>query len=223
MMPLGIRLQISKALHQLNFATKALGRELFRSLQEREQFEHDLQIIRAAQNLAAIGVNFLGHDNSLLYKHEVRFQSNGNRHVIDSARGVEVPWVPKTLIGRHDLWMLELDDAKRKRYADLLQIAWETVQHARRDKGSSFTSDHAEAITRCTNSGNIWVDDACRHEGVITHVSQRGYGFAFDTFLNRRVFCHVRYSNVTLRVGDRVTFVVVRGRKGLQARNIQYA
>lgn len=221
--PAGVALQVSKALAQLEFVAGKYGRTLAAPT-ERRDYIHDFEVILAFGNLSRIGVEFLSK-GTIVAAMWVKFDA-GTGKVIDSARGIEVPFVPRGVIDEHRLLMAERDKGKVSLYRHYLAINWSSAESRPKAEGETFESDHAAAITASTCGGEFFVGQFAVRRGRIYDVSPSGdWAKAWDDQEMDSVFLHQRYAmnGVQFSVNQSVAYIRVSTPRGPQGRNIRAA
>jgi len=221
--PAGVALQVSKALAQLEFVAGNYGRMLLTPA-KRQKYAHDFEVILAFGNLRRIGVEFLSK-GTIVAAMWVKFDPSTGK-VIDSAKGVEAPFIPHGVVDDHRVLMSERDEAKASLYRHYLDSGWSTAENRPMATSERFESDHAAAITAGTCGAEFHVGEFALHRGRIYQVSlRRDWAKAWDIEEMKSVFLHTRYAVNGLEFAkDRVvTYVLVTGKRGLQGRNIRAA
>lgn len=219
--PPGVALQVSKALRQLEFVAGKYGRTLLTPA-NRARYAHDFEVIHAFGNLRRVGVEFLSK-GTVVAAMWVKFDP-ATAKVIDSARGVEPPFIPLGVIDDHRVLMSERNEDKVSTYRQYLDSPWSRADNRPTATGQRYESDHAAAISGGTCTAEFHVADFALHRGRISHVSpQMDWAKAWDAEEMQSVFLHKRYcvNGMTFTKGQVVTYVLVPAKRGLQGRNIR--
>jgi hypothetical protein len=224
------RFTVTKALRQIEFVDSAYNLGVWSSDKEREDWEHDLSLMRAHDDLTAIRLELLATDNTVLFEFQILLdggqaaQPKGARGLVDSAKGVELPILDVSLVASHRVVISH--NARRAAYGHGLRKCWTKVATAPKRKGATYDSEHARAITGGRQSGAFHVSDESRRTIVVTRAGEHGYAFGkdLDTGMDS-VFLHEKFApkGTVFRPGLRLTAVLVQTPKGVQARAIQAA
>lgn len=219
--PPGVTLQVSKGLAQLDLVAKQCGRTLLAPAQ-RHVYQHDFEVMLTFRNLERIGVECFSR-GTMVVDFWVWFDPVSSK-VIDSAKGVEAPVVPRGLVDEHRVLMVERDKNAAALYRHFLDSPWTTAESRPAAAGESFVSEHAAAITGQTCSGRFFVANSLRHSGRVYEVSpRRDWAKAWDDQEMCSVFCHVKFcdNGLVFTRNDRVSYQLISTPRGLQGRHIR--
>jgi cold shock CspA family protein len=219
------RLQVSKAIEQIAFATRSYDLPKFRAAGEKNQWIHDLGLMLAHDDLADVRLELLGDDDTVVAKMEIAFdgEADGKRHA-DHADGIELPMIEINRVKRCRAVVRRRDRAGG--YEDLLRGSWSSAEALPERDGSDYSSEHARRISGGRQSGRFFAEAAARHYLEVTRTGDREYAFARDLDLGADVFLHPGYASDDVgrfQCGQELTALVVQTRRGLQARAIEPA
>lgn len=220
-----VKLEVSKAIEQLAFVDRSLSLGLWPSEASKQDWKHDLSVMRAFDDLEHVRLEVLAADQRVLCEFRLAFNgSAGGPRRIDSGRGVEIPLIARRLIAGQRV-IIERR-GREAQYKDLLKIRWSPAETLRKQDGDTFESEHTHAITGGRQHGEVYVDPAARHRLIVTQTGTKGYAFAKDLDLGvDGVFLLPKFAPAGLQFypGQQLTAVVVQVPRGFQARNIQAA
>lgn len=220
-----VRLAIDKIARQFDRFQSSYALKIWSSPKHRADVVHDLKIMLAYGDLKSVKLEVLAHDKSVLARFDYTFtKGRDGKPTIDSARGIEIPLIPRQKVASHRLVVTR--GGNESAYKHRLKSSWSTAAKLRDRSGSSFKSEHARRITGGRQRAEFFVSDDARHRLVVTNTGDKGYSFARDLDLGLDgVFVldkHVSGST-SPRVGDRLTGLVIQTPRGPQARNVRRA
>ncbi|MBT5536761.1 hypothetical protein HOK31_27100 [Candidatus Poribacteria bacterium] len=224
------RLEVTKALRQIAFVDRAYNLGVWSSDRDREDWEHDLALMRAHGDLTHVRIELLAGDNTVLFEFQIALdgeraeRSNARRGVVDSAKGVELPILDTSHIATHRVVISH--NARRGAYGHLLKRRWTKAATIRKRPGTTYESEHSRVITGDRQCAAFHVSDESRRSLVVTRSGGRGYAFGkdLDTGMDG-VFLLDKFApkGTAFRQGQRYTAVLVQTPRGIQARAIQPA
>lgn len=224
-----VQLEIKKAIYQLEFWSRQYNLNLWSSSQHRDNWEHDLGVMRMKNDLRSLQLELLDNRQKVLHEFRITFAHGASQSkVVDSANGVEVlvlkPKDRARIVG-HRLTVRHITGMES--YRHLLQLNWSSVQKLQRHSYQRYESEHAKRITGGRLQGQFHVDQQSRHLLRITNAGARGFAFA-ESIEDRDmqgIFCHEKFApaNFVFQPGLKVWAVVVQTPRGLQARSIEAA
>lgn len=224
-----VKLEIQKAMYQLEFWSRQYNLRLWPDARHRDDWEHDLGVMRMKRDLNSVKLELLDAGQKVLHEFCISFAHEPSRSkVVDSANGVEVLVLKpqdRARIAGHRLTVNWSDGPDSIRH--LLRLNWTTVPKLDRHSQRKYESEHARRITGGRLHGAFRVDRESRHLLQITNTGSRGFAFA-DSVENddlQRVFCHEKFApeDFAFQPGRKIWAVVVQTPRGLQARSIEAA
>lgn len=221
----GHKLSIDKALRQFALLCKKWSDGVLGSEDDIERWRHDFEVCLNMGNLAAVGIEFYTANKLIVGSLWVEFDAISG-DVIDSARSVEVTFMPKGLIAGHRILKRDRDSKKSAAIQHLLKIKWTTAETLQQADGETYGSEHASAITGGWCQAKFFAADLAKHRGLVHFVSPRGdWAKAKDESEMQDVFLHVKHLAVPngfkFESGRRVQYLLVTTKRGFQARNIR--
>lgn len=225
MIPESIQLEVSKAIEQLALVDKTYNLGLWPTEVSKQEWKHDLSVMRYFDDLEHVRLELLAADNTVLCEFRLAFNGSARgQQFTDSAKGVEVPLIDRRLVASQRAivqWK-----GRQDQYKHLLRMPWSSAATLPRRTGDTYESEHAARITGGRQHGMFHVAAEARHRLVVTQVGTKGYAFAKDLDLNLDgVFLHQNWAPAgwQFRPGQQVTALVIQTPKGLQTRKIQVA
>lgn len=220
--PRDISLQVSKALRQLYRVDAAYGLKLWNSASQQDQWQHDLSVMLAHNDLKAVTLQVLATDGTVPFSFRLNFTGQVQVGGPDSAQGVELPMLPLALIAGGEALVSRC--GKDALYRPLLKGNWTAAERRSLRTGASITSEHAGKITGGRLSGELHVSDEARRQIVVTQIGERGFAFGRAGEI-QGIFLHLKYApqGHAFRFGERLSAVVIQTPRGLQARDIRPA
>lgn len=216
--------EISKAVEQMALMSRTYGLNHFKTRKEKDDWKHDLSVMRAHGDLKHLRLELLDAKDKVVAELTIQFQGAGQRcRLADSGRGLEMPVLDRDSVAGSRLLIRQ--SGKEELYRHLLRMSWSPAGERARSRGSTYAGEHCGAITGGSSQGRFFVSDTSRHRGTILRVVRdRGYAFARDTRTGTDVFLHFKFApGVRLKVGQRVSYLLVQTPRGLQARSVQAA
>lgn len=217
------RLAVDKIVRQFDFVDRSYALGVWRSDAHRQDVRHDLALMLAHGDLAGVKLELLTSTKEVLARFDYTFTGRVDpRRTVDSARGIELPLIPRHRVEGHRLVV-----SRRGRdgaYKDRLRSSWGAAEPLRDRVGSEYASEHARRISGGRQSGTIRVGREARHDLVVTNAGAKGYAFARDLTAGLDgVFVHLKFvaSGGPLQVGDRLSALVVQTPRGVQARDVR--
>jgi hypothetical protein len=223
-----IVLEISKAIEQLAFIDRSYNLGIWPNDQIKDDWKHDLVVMRRFDDLKDIRLELLAADNTILFEYRIAFNGRPTTaRIADGAKGVEVPVLPpklrdaiagkRVIVGHH---------GKEAQYRHLLRKRWSAAETLAKREGDGYRSNHCEAITGGRERGNFHVAAAGRHCVVVHRCGTRDYAFAKVPDLGMvDIYLHNEYAPPGFRfhVGQRLQCLVIQTPRGLQGRSISAA
>lgn len=220
-----VKLEVSKIVEQVAFVDRSLSLGLWTSEASKQDWKHDLGVMRAFDDLEHVRLELLAADQTVVCEFRLAFNSRaGGPRRLDSGQGVEIPLIERCLIAGQRVVITRR--GREAQYKDLLKIRWGPAETLRKQDGDAFESEHAHAITGGRQRGEFYVGTTARHRLVVTQTGTKGYAFAKDLDLGvDDIFLLPKFAPAGLlfHPGQQLTAVVVQVPRGLQARNIQAA
>jgi hypothetical protein len=225
-------LMIQKAFVVLDFITKSYHQTLFETANDRSDYAHDMNLVFENSNLKRLTYDLLGENDTVLFEHAFMFENSGERgKVIDSARGIELPFIRADLIRRNRLvWTSKptgRTDIDCKEYQHLFRLRWVDAKAVNRANCAGFQSEHFSHITGSRANAHMFVDRSALHRGTVISVPEKGRGaYCFiedDQLKTTHLFGHQKHlqSPAIFFPGQRLSYIVISVPRGLQARAIQ--
>lgn len=186
---------------------------------------HDLTLMLIFDDLVYVKLEVYGHENQILFQHAFYFTAGESDTIKNENLGLELPVLSREIIaGCRVIINNKHSDSHEKEYRKWLRINWCSVEPLHRNQGDSFVSRHTAASSKGKNKGEVWVDNQARRHGVIYRVIEN-YAFARDEATQENVFLHTNAltSRMKFMIGQRVSYIPIQTKKGMQGMNIQSA
>jgi cold shock CspA family protein len=224
-MPENIRLEVSKAIHTLSLTNAAYNLGIWSSPEAKAQWVNDIGVFLAFNNLSSVVLELIGADKTVVASVGVNFGQHADGHSSGPPSGTEVPVLDKKLVASHRVivhWKRTIDEVCRP----LLKLQWATVKTLKRRNGDQFANSQARK-TGGRQTGAIFASKDNRQTLVVTRpIGTKGFGFADCPALKLTgVFVHSRHLRGVpdLRLGQRVTALLIQIPTGIQAREVRAA
>lgn len=223
--PDAVKLEVSKAIQQLAFVDRSYHLGLWSSDAAKEDWKHDLGLMRACDDLEYVCLELLAADHTVLCEFRLTFNGSARgARMTDSGQGIELPVLDRRLVAQGRCILQR--HGRETQYKDLLKIRWSPAETLRKRAGDSYASEHAAKITGGRQDGTFHVAAEARHRLIVTQNGTQGYAFAKDLDLGADgIFLLPKFAPVGLQFqpGQQLTAVIVQTPRGFQARNIQAA
>lgn len=217
------RLEVSKAMAQVEFIDRAYSLKLWTSRAVARQWAHDLELMRHFDDMRGITLELTDSGNCVLFAFHIEFDQQAGGRLVDSGTGVELPMLDRGRVRGHRLIIQH--EGGMERYRHLLAMKWADAPTLHRTRGTSYESEHARKITGGRQSGSFFVDNHERRLVVVTQVGSLDYVFAKSIGRPevQNVFIHRKWAapGVDLKAGVRLSALLVVTPRGVQARDVR--
>jgi cold shock CspA family protein len=216
---------VRKALQDFVVMDRNYNLQIWSTLETFEQHVWDLAVGLAHNDLEKIRLELLDKNQTVFSYREIGFDGSGTAYKCNGngGTGVEVQFVPRSEVGGHR-FLVYWKGIQKDRYRHLLKIAWTPCAELQKQKGAEFETSHSKN-TAGTQSGKVFVSDKARYTLIVTRsIGEKGFGFADAPDLKLSgVFLHVRqlHGANEIRVGQRLSALLVQTLNGVQARDIR--
>ena len=216
-------LDATKTVRAFDFILKSLGQTPpWSTAAERDAYAHDLTVMLQHGDLVRASLELLGADDTVVYRHRIRFGGDGGPATVDPAHGIELPLLAPGQIARHRILIgpaAHIDTYRRE-----LRMNWTAAEPLKDRAGGRFQSEHTRQANAGRMSGEVFVADEARQTVTVLNVAAGGqFAFGRSPALAADVFLHRGQCAAPLafQSGQRLSCVVIQTPRGLQGRNIR--
>lgn len=223
-----VALEVSKAVTQIERWADALDQRVFNEqMNSRVNWLHDLEIMRARQDLKFVSLELLDGQKKVIGGFQITFDQCrvSPKQIVDVGRGIENP--ASTSLRRiiKSNRLVINGSSKRADYSDELRISWSTAEKLVEVSKVQFVSDHARKITGGRLAGTIAIAESAMETLVIKNAGNKSYAFASsidDPVNHGKIFLLKRYApaNTVFVPGARFRGIVIQTPAGLQGRHL---
>jgi hypothetical protein len=216
-------LDASKTVRAFDFILKSLGQTPpWSTPAQHDAYAHDLTVMLQHGDLVRASLELLGPDDTVVYRHRIRFGGNGGLASVDPAQGIELPLLAPGQVARHRI--LIGPAAHTDTYRSELRMNWTAAQPLKDRAGDRFQSEHTRQANAGRMTGEVFVADEARQAVTVLNVAAGGqFAFGRSPALAADVFLHRGQcvEPLTFQSGQRLSCVVIQPPRGLQGRNIR--
>lgn len=220
------QLQSSKVVENIHFILRSYGVDNW-SPEYKSDLKHDIAVKLDYADIKRVSIELLAADNTILYAHHEEFQQAvaaavSTNHPMDSARGLELPVIPRNMVQTYRL--LTSGAAREREYRHLLRMNWSPAEKLQERAGAAFDGEHTSAMTGGRTKATVFVSNEARQAGTLIRLGSKGFGFLRDDCLGD-VFVHPNFCapGTALIPGHRYGYIVIQTPRGLQARDVKMA
>lgn len=216
-------LDARKTVRAFDFILKSLGQTPpWSTPAQRDAYAHDLTVMLQHGDLVRASLELLGADDTVVYRHRIRFGGNGGPASVDPAQGIELPLLAPGQVARHRI--LIGPAAHTDKYRSELRMNWTAAEPLQDRAGDRFQSEHTRQANAGRMTGEVFVADEARQAVTVLNVAAGGqFAFGRSPALAADVFLHRGQCQqaLTFESGQRLSCIVIQTPRGLQGRSIR--